>query len=230
MPKNIINDGRKLVGGTSDGTSGAEGRPVHSRAGNKAVSRRDFIKGVISSGATIAAAGYVSQVPGASRAWAASPGALERLISLKVNGRMRRVDILPQETLAATLRYKLGLTGTKLSCDRGECGTCTVLIDDVAYYACTTLTHSVRNRSITTIEGLEGPSGELHPVQKAFVEELGPQCGFCTPGQIMSAVALLKANPHPTRDEILVSMSGNLCRCGSYDHYFKAIMRATQGG
>jgi aerobic-type carbon monoxide dehydrogenase small subunit (CoxS/CutS family) len=100
----------------------------------------------------------------------------------------------------------------------------------VAYYSCTTLTHSVRNRSITTIEGLEGASGELHPVQKAFVEELGPQCGYCTPGQIMSAVALLKENPHPTREEILLSMSGNLCRCGSYDHYFRAITRAAQGG
>ena len=128
-----------------------------------------------------------------------------------------------------TLRYKLGLTGTKLSCDRGECGACTVLIDDVAYYSCTTLTHSVRNRSITTIEGLEGASGELHPVQKAFVEELGPQCGYCTPGQIMSAVALLKGNPHPTREEILLSMSGNLCRCGSYDHYFRAVTRAAKG-
>ncbi len=196
----------------------------------KLISRRDFIKGVISSGATIAALGYIPPASGAASARAATAGTVERLISLKVNGRTRRVDVLPQETLAMTLRYKLGLTGTKLSCDRGECGACTVLIDDVAYYSCTTLTHSVRNRSITTIEGLEGPSGELHPVQKAFVEELGPQCGFCTPGQIMSAVALLKENPHPTREEILLSMSGNLCRCGSYDHYFKAIMRAAQAG
>ena len=199
------------------------------RKNKKLISRRDFIKGVISSGATIAALGYIPASPGVGRARAASSGAVERLISLKVNGRIRRVDVLPQETLAMTLRYKLGLTGTKLSCDRGECGACTVLIDDVAYYSCTTLTHSVRNRSITTIEGLEGSSGELHPVQKAFVEELGPQCGYCTPGQIMSAVALLKENPHPTREEILLSMSGNLCRCGSYDHYFRAIMRVAQG-
>ena len=214
---------------SSESPRGAERSPV-SRTSDRLISRRDFIKGVISSGATIAAVGYVPPAYGASRGRAASPGVVERLISLKVNGRMRRVDILPQETLAMTLRYKLGLTGTKLSCDRGECGTCTVLIDDVAYYSCSTLTHSVRNRSITTIEGLIGPSGDLHPVQKAFVEELGPQCGFCTPGQIMSAVALLKANPHPSRDEILASMSGNMCRCGSYDHYLKAIMRAAQGG
>ena len=229
MSKNKKNGGCKSVGGDGRETPGGEDRSSFSPVRDKLISRRDFIKGVIASGATIAAVGYVSPSPGSGRAWAASPGAVERLISLKVNGRTRRVDVLPQETLAMTLRYKLGLTGTKLSCDRGECGTCTVLIDDVAYYSCTTLTHSVRNRNITTIEGLLSPSGELHPVQRAFVEELGPQCGFCTPGQIMSAVALLKANPHPTRDEILASMSGNLCRCGSYNHYLKAIMRAAQG-
>ena len=230
MSKNKKHGGCKSVGGENRETPGGEDLSLFSRGRDKLISRRDFIKGVISSGATIAAFGYISSAPGAGRAWAASPGTVERLISLKVNGRTRRVDVLPQETLAMTLRYKLGLTGTKLSCDRGECGACTVLIDDLAYYSCTTLTHSVRNRNITTIEGLQGSSGELHPVQKAFVEELGPQCGFCTPGQIMSAVALLKENPHPTREEILVSMSGNLCRCGSYDHYFKAIMRAAQGG
>ena len=127
-----------------------------------------------------------------------------------------------------TLRYKLGLTGTKLGCDRGECGACTVMIDDVTHYSCTTLTHSVRDRKVTTVEGLEGPNGELHKVQKAFVEELGPQCGFCTPGQVISAVALLKANPKPTRDEARHAMSGNLCRCGAYDHYLNAVMRASK--
>lgn len=229
MSKNKINAGCKSGGGKNRESPGEEHLSLFSSPRNKLISRRDFIKGVISSGATIAALGYMPGSPGLSHARAASPGAVERLISLKVNGRTRRVDVLPQETLAMTLRYKLGLTGTKLSCDRGECGACTVLIDDVAYYSCTTLTHSVRNRSITTIEGLEGPSGELHPVQKAFVEELGPQCGYCTPGQIMSAVALLKENPHPTREEILLSMSGNLCRCGSYDHYFRAVTRAAKG-
>ncbi|MDP2621443.1 MAG: (2Fe-2S)-binding protein [Hyphomicrobiales bacterium] len=156
----------------------------------------------------------------------AQPGAVERLISLKVNGQVRRVDVLPYETLANTLRYKLGLTGTKLGCDRGECGACTVTVDDIAYYSCTTLTHSVRDREITTVEGLAGPDGQLHPVQAAFVEELGPQCGYCTPGQIMSAVALLKSNPKPTVEEARLAMSGNLCRCGAYDHYLKSVMRA----
>ena len=189
-------------------------------------SRREFIKRVVASGAVASAAAYVhGGLSGCSRR---SPvaGGVERLISLNVNGQTRRVDVLPQETLAMTLRYKLGLTGTKLGCDRGECGACTVLIDDVAYYSCSTLTHSVRNRKIVTIEGLAGPNGELHPVQRAFVEELGPQCGFCTPGQVMSAVALLKQNSNPTREEARVALSGNLCRCGAYDNYLNAVMRA----
>jgi len=158
----------------------------------------------------------------------AQGGTPERLISINVNGRVRRVDVLPNETLAMTLRYKLGLTGTKLGCDRSECGACTILIDNVPHYSCTTLTHSLRGRKVTTIEGLEGPNGELHKVQKAFVEELGPQCGFCTPGQIMSTVGLLAVNPKPTREEARHALSGNLCRCGAYDNYLNAVMRAAQ--
>ena len=166
-------------------------------------------------------------VPGASGPGAdEAAGAVERLITLTVNGKDRRVDVTPNETLAHTLRYKLNLTGTKLGCDHGECGACTVLLDDVNIYSCTTLTHRARGAKITTIEGLQGPNGELHKVQKAFIDELAPQCGFCTPGQIMSAVALLQSNPKPTVDEARVAMSGNLCRCGAYDHYLKAVMRA----
>ena len=193
--------------------------------GRAGVSRRDFIKGVIASGAAVSSVAYFA---GCARPTAAMQGTVERLVSLNVNGQVRRVDVLPQETLAMTLRYKLGLTGTKLGCDRAECGACTVMIDDVTHYSCSTLTHRVRGRAITTVEGLEGPSGELHPVQQAFVDELGPQCGFCTPGQVMSAVALLKANPHPTREEARLAMSGNLCRCGAYDHYLNSIMRAAR--
>ncbi len=156
-------------------------------------------------------------------------GGLERLLSLRVNGQTRRVDVLPNETLAMTLRYKLGLAGTKLGCDRAECGTCTVLIDDIAHYSCSTLTHRVRDRQITTVEGLESSSGELHPVQQAFIDELGPQCGFCTPGQVMAGVALLRDNPNPTREEAREAMAGNLCRCGAYDHYLNGVMRAAKG-
>ena len=194
--------------------------------GRAGMSRRDFIKGIIATGASISAMGYV--FGGCAGDMGSAPGAVERLISLNVNGRVRRVDVLPQETLAMTLRYKLGLTGTKLGCDRGECGACTVLVDDVAMYSCSTLTHRIRDRSVVTVEGLEDEDGALHPVQRAFIEELGPQCGFCTPGQVMSAVALLNINPSPTREEARVAMSGNLCRCGAYDNYLNSVMRAAK--
>jgi aerobic-type carbon monoxide dehydrogenase small subunit (CoxS/CutS family) len=194
--------------------------------GRTNMSRRGFIQGIIASGVAVSGASVL--MTGCSRPRGAAPGAVERLISLNVNGQVRRVDVLPQETLAMTLRYKLGLTGTKLGCDRAECGACTVMIDDVTHYSCSTLTHRVRGRQITTVEGLEGPNGELHPVQQAMVDELGPQCGFCTPGQVMAGVALLKENPNPTREEARVAMAGNLCRCGAYDHYLNSIMRAAR--
>jgi aerobic-type carbon monoxide dehydrogenase small subunit (CoxS/CutS family) len=186
------------------------------------ISRRDFIKGVIAAGCTVSSVNYLFRAP------ALAQGVGERLITLDVNGQQRRVDVLPQETLAMTLRYKLGLTGTKIGCDRAECGNCTVLVDDIPLYSCSLLTHTVRNAKILTIEGLAGAAGQLHPVQRAFVEELAPQCGFCTPGQIMSAVGLLKVNRKPSRAEIAEALSGNLCKCGAYDHYLNAVVRATE--
>jgi len=193
-------------------------------------SRRAFIKGIIASGAVASSSGFLFGSLAGCSADKPAAGAVERLISLNVNGQIRRVDVLPQETLAMTLRYKLGLTGTKLGCDRAECGACTILIDDEAVYSCSTLTHSVRGRRILTIEGLTDDSGELHPIQQAFIDELGPQCGFCTPGQIMSTVGLLRSNPEPTREQARLALSGNLCRCGAYDHYLNSVMRAAQGG
>jgi len=191
---------------------------------NVNLSRRRFIKGVIASSAAAASsAGWYS-----ASASDRPAGTVERLVTLNVNGRKRPVDVLPQETLAFTLRYKLGLTGTKLGCNRGECGACTVLVDDVNHYACSMLTHSVRGRPVVTVEGLQDASGALHPVQQAFIDELAPQCGYCTPGQIMSAVALLKENPTPTRQEVREALSGNLCRCGAYDHYLNAVMTASK--
>jgi len=187
------------------------------------LTRRRFIKSVIySAAAASSGAGWYL-----ASAQNRPAGGVERLISINVNGRTRRVDVLPQETLAHTLRYKLNLTGTKLGCNRGECGACTVTIDDVTNYACSTLTHSVKNREVLTVEGLRAADGTLHPVQAAFIAELSPACGFCTAGQVMSAVALLKANPKPTRDEARHAMSGNLCRCGAYDHYLNGVMRAS---
>jgi len=162
-----------------------------------------------------------------ARAQSAAAGTIERTITLNVNGRSRTVHALPQETLAYTLRYKLGLTGTKIGCNRGECGACTLLIDGVTNYSCSTLTHSVRGREVLTVEGLQAADGTLHPVQEAFIDELSPQCGFCTPGQVMAAVALLEENPKPTREEARQAMSGNICRCGAYDHYLNGIMRAS---
>lgn len=186
------------------------------------LSRRHFIKGVIASSAAAASSSAWYSAAASDR----PAGAVERLVTLNVNGRKRPVDVLPQETLAHTLRYKLGLTGTKLGCNRGECGACTVLVDDINHYACSMLTHSVRGRAVVTVEGLQDTSGTLHPVQQAFIDELAPQCGYCTPGQIMSAVALLKENPNPTREEARQALAGNLCRCGAYDHYLNAVERA----
>ena len=190
---------------------------------NPQLSRRRFIKAVIAS--SVASASYAGLQ--SANAQDGSGGVVERLISLNINGRTRRVDVLPQETLAYTLRYKLGLTGTKIGCNRGECGACTVIVDGITQYSCSTLTHSVRSRQVQTIEGMQSADGSLHPVQQAFIDELSPQCGFCTPGQVMSAVALLEENPQPTREEVRQALSGNLCRCGAYDHYLNGVMRAS---
>jgi len=187
------------------------------------LTRRRFIKSVIFSGAALSSGAGFYLASAQSRA----AGGVERLVSLNINGRTRRVDVMPQETLAHTLRYKLGLTGTKIGCNRGECGSCTVTINDVTHYSCSTLTHSVKGKEVMTIEGLRGADGTLHAVQQAFIAELSPQCGFCTPGQIMATVALLKTNPRPTRDEARQALSGNLCRCGAYDHYLNGVMRAS---
>ena len=193
------------------------------------VSRRNFIKGVIAGGAAVSASGYLFRGnAGALLAQARAPGAVERLITLNVNDQRRPVDVLPQDTLAMTLRYKMGLTGTKIGCDRSECGACTVLLDGVPHYSCSILTHSVRGRAVTTIEGLASASGELHPVQQAVVDEQGFQCAFCMPGFVMSAVALLAANPNPTRKEAAEALSGNLCRCADYNKILNSVMRAAE--
>jgi aerobic-type carbon monoxide dehydrogenase small subunit (CoxS/CutS family) len=192
----------------------------------KKVSRRSFIKGVITSGVAVSSAGYLFRA--SSIVHGQVPGVGERLITLNVNGQQRRVDALKQETLAWTLRYKLGLTGAKLGCDRAECGACTVLIDDVPYYSCSVLTHTVRGKKVLTVEGLASPDGTLHPVQQGVIDEQGFQCAFCMTGFIMSAVGFLKTNPHPTRIEMAHGVSGNLCRCQDYDKILNALMRGAE--
>ncbi len=196
--------------------------PSDARSG---ISRRAFIKGVIASGAVASSAAYLFRGTGETIfGQASAPGSVERLITLNVNGQMRRVDVMRQETLAMTLRYKLGLTGTKIGCDRAECGACTVLVDDVPHYSCSMLTHMVRGRRVQTIEGLAS-GGQLHPVQQAVVDEQGFQCAFCLPGFVMAAVGFLKTNPNPTRQELAHGISGNLCRCQDYDKILTSLMR-----
>ena len=194
----------------------------------RTVTRRKFIMGVIAAGATTSSVGYLFKGPQPLLGALLVQGSVERLITLNVNGQQRRVDILPQETLAFTLRYKLGLTGTKLGCDRAECGACTVLIDGVNSYSCSVLTHTVRGAQITTIEGLEAADGTLHPVQQAVLDEGGFQCAFCAPGFIMSMVAMVEANPNPTREEAAQALSGNLCRCADYNKILTSAMRAAE--
>ena len=193
---------------------------------SKRMTRRAFIKSVVAAGA-VSWAGYMFR--GAALAGPkASAASVERLITLCVNGQQRHVDVMPQETLAATLRNKLGLTGVKIGCDRAECGACTVLIDDVPRYSCSTLTHSVRDAKIVTVEGLAGPDGALHPLQQGDLDEQGFQCGFCAPGFLMATVGFLKTNPEPTRRELAHGVSGNLCRCQDYDKILDALMRGAQ--
>jgi aerobic-type carbon monoxide dehydrogenase small subunit (CoxS/CutS family) len=188
------------------------------------LTRRNFIKGVIGGGVAASSASYLFRASGLL----GQGGSADRLLTLNINGQQRRVDVMKQETLAWTLRYKLGLTGTKLGCDRAECGACTVLIDDVPHYSCSILTHTVRDKKVVSIEGLASPDGKLHPVQQGVIDEQGFQCAFCMSGFIMSAVGYLKTNPNPTRAQMAHGISGNLCRCQDYDKILTSMMRGAE--
>jgi xanthine dehydrogenase YagT iron-sulfur-binding subunit len=193
------------------------------------LSRRGFISSV-GAGAVVAA----SLRDGApARAQEIEATGDTATIRLNINGTERKVLVEPRWSLAYVLREVLGLTGTKIGCERGECGACTVLIDGKPQYSCLTLAVEAEGREITTIEGLLR-GDKLGPVQQAFLEEDGFQCGFCTPGQIMSVEGLLRQNPDPTIDEIRTGVSGNLCRCGAYKNIFNAAEKAArlkkQGG
>jgi xanthine dehydrogenase YagT iron-sulfur-binding subunit len=149
------------------------------------------------------------------------------LIRLKVNGQEHQLLAEPRKTLLDVLREDLGLTGAKRGCDEGTCGACTVLVEDRPIYSCMTLAIDCDAQAIETIESLQ-KEGDLHPLQKAFIEEDAFQCGFCTPGQIMSAKSLLDRNPDPSAEEINRSMTGNLCRCGAYPKIGRAVQRAAR--
>ena len=195
----------------------------------QSVSRRGFIKGVIAAGTVASSSAYLFRNSPMLHGQVSAPGSVERLITLNVNGQDRRVDVMKQETLAMVLRYKLGLTGTKLGCDRSECGACTVLVDDVPHYSCSVLAHTVRGRKITTIEGLADPAtGKLSGVQQGVIDEQGFQCAFCMPGFVMAATGYLKTNPSPSRAELAHGVSGNLCRCQDYDKILTAMMRGAE--
>lgn len=194
------------------------------------ISRRQFTK---STGAGLAA---VATVPLKGQAPAAAPAASQAAASvprtkvkLIVNGVEKRVEVEDRWTLVEVLRDHLDLTGTKIGCDRGECGACTVLIEGKPMYSCSQLAVWMDGKSIQTIEGL-AQNGKLDPLQEAFIEHDGPQCGFCTSGQLMSAKAVLNANPHPTRGEVKAGMTGNICRCSNYNHYVESVMAAVNLG
>ena len=191
------------------------------------ISRRHFVG---STGAGLAAAAAVplraqDKKSGASGADAPLPAVPRTTVKFKVNGADQSLEIEDRWTLVEVLRDHIGLTGTKIGCDRSECGACTVLIDGQPMYSCTQLAAWMDGRSIQTVEGLS-TNGQLDPLQQAFIDHDAPQCGFCTSGQLMAAKALLNRNPHPTRDEVRSAMTGNLCRCSNYNHYVEAVLAA----
>lgn len=185
------------------------------------VTRRGFL-GSVSAGAAAVAVGVSSRAEAVPEITA--PGEMIK-IALTINGHVHRLLAEPRWTLLFVLRERLGITGTKAGCERGECGSCTVLIDDKPRYACLTLAVEAQGSEITTVEGLLDGE-QLGEVQQAFVEHDAFQCGYCTPGQVVAAEGLLRANPIPTDDEIRIAMSGNLCRCGAYQHIVNAVTHA----
>ena len=192
------------------------------------ITRREFLKGT---GAVITGAAMLDQaIPAAEGAPAAATGGAksgELRILLHVNGTKRAVQVEPQMTLAEVLRGPLDLTGTKIGCDRGACSACTVWLDSTPVLSCMTLAVDVGERKIVTIEGL-ARGDRLHPVQSAFIARDAVQCGFCTPGMVMSCAALLERNPDPSRDEVKAAIAGHLCRCGTVPHVLDAVLDAAK--
>jgi aerobic-type carbon monoxide dehydrogenase small subunit (CoxS/CutS family) len=153
---------------------------------------------------------------------------MENIVKFSVNGNEVSVLARAENTLLEVLRDKLDLTGTKCGCNRGDCGACTVILDGAAVKSCLVLANTLNGRKVVTIEGI-ARGKDLHPIQRAFHELGAPQCGFCSPGMVMAAVAFLDKNPKPTMDEIKEAMSGNLCRCGGYQKYADAILAVSKG-
>ena len=190
------------------------------------VSRRTFLKGLGGGaiGTAVISTGLVKTDGAEAYTQESSSGARAKTaLNLKVNGKTYKVEVEHRETLAEVLRDKLELTGTKIGCDRGECGACTVIVNGRNLYSCSQLAVWMDGKEILTIEGL-AKGDKLDPLQEAFIEHDGPQCGFCTSGQIMSGKALLMKNPKPTETQARRGLSGNLCRCGNYNRELAAVM------
>ncbi|RPI28001.1 MAG: (2Fe-2S)-binding protein [Acidobacteria bacterium] len=188
------------------------------------VTRRGFLSSVGTGAVVASAAGQVQAAPGSSPVLITGETVPVKLL---INGREHRLLVEPRWSLLFVLREKLGLTGTKMGCGQGECGACTVLVNDEPRYACLTLAVEAEGFKVTTVEGLMNGE-ELGPVQQAFVEHDAFQCGYCTPGQVMAAEGLLRSNPTPNAAQIQAGMSGNLCRCGAYAHIFPAVAKAAE--
>src|SRR5687768_11195717 len=181
------------------------------------ITRRDFLE------VTAAGIAVSSAAPADIRAEQAEPTPVARAaIRVTVNGHERELEVEDRCTLAELLREQLALTGTKIGCDRGECGACTVLLNGAPVYSCSYLAVWTAGQTVETVEGL-AQGGRLHPLQQAFIDHDAPQCGFCTSGQLMSAKALLMKAPRPTREEVRTALTGNLCRCANYNHYVDAV-------
>jgi xanthine dehydrogenase YagT iron-sulfur-binding subunit len=192
------------------------------------ISRRSFLRGTGAAAAATAALETALASVAEAAANVVAPqvvGPDATPITLRVNGATRKVAVEPRATLAEVLRGPLGLTGTKIGCDRGSCSACTVLLDGAPVASCSILAIDVGDRAITTIEGLARGSA-LHPVQAAFIAHDSLQCGFCTPGLALSCAALLERIPHPTESDIKAAISGHLCRCGTYQHVVEAVLAA----
>ncbi len=193
----------------------------------KDISRRKFMQNL--GGGVVGAGIVLSHHPVKAEEKGKKTRAKENLqpLALNVNGKKVNLEVEPQTTLAEALRDDLGLTGTKIACNQGECGACTVLLNNTPVYSCHMLALDAAGDDVVTIEGLM--DGEkLHPVQEAFIEHDGMQCGFCTPGQVMAAQGLLLKNPKPNREEIVEGMSGNLCRCAAYPHILESAIAAVE--
>ena len=155
---------------------------------------------------------------------------MKQPIVLRINGELYEIEIEPRRTLLEVLREDLGLTGTKKGCDQGECGACTVLLDGKPVPSCLLLALDAQEQDILTVEGLAKEDGSLHPLQQAFIDHGAFQCGFCTPGMLLSAKALLDDNPHPSKEEVERAIAGNLCRCTGYNQIIEAILAVGQEG